>query len=90
MSSIGMGCFEGTSLATERAPRPGAGTERPALSLCTVVNEKALIPKNVDLRRGRGERKDAADGSTEFQGRLGTHDNMYPSTLCFHELSCGG
>jgi hypothetical protein len=30
---MGKGCFDGTSRATVRAPQPGAGMERPALSL---------------------------------------------------------
>ena len=36
-----MGYLEGTSLATVIAPRPGAGTERPALSLREVKSKSS-------------------------------------------------
>jgi hypothetical protein len=47
---MGKGCFEAISLATLSAPRPGAGTDRPALSLHEKVSYslmKARKPLNV-------------------------------------------
>jgi len=49
MSRIGRGYLAGTSFVTVRAPRPGAGMERAALSLCrgtyAEVEVKARIPR---------------------------------------------
>jgi hypothetical protein len=90
MSSIGMGCFEGTSLVTEGSTAWSKNKAMAGLVTAQLLTKRLLYAKNIDLRGGRGERKDAADGSTKFQGRFGTHDNMHPSTLCLHELSCSG
>jgi hypothetical protein len=39
-----------------------------------------------NIRRSRSKRKNSSYGSTEFQGSLGRHDDVYTSTLCLHKL----
>ena len=59
MPKMGSGCFVLTSHATVRAPFPGAGTERPALSLerieaneyCKIIDrENTYIEVDVNAR----------------------------------------
>lgn len=78
--------MDDTSLATVRGPRPGAGIERPALSLKQINKSTANRSNQTDARRSRSEGEDAANGSPNFQGCFRTHNNMHAGTLGFHEL----
>jgi hypothetical protein len=99
MSGIGMACFEGTSLATERAPRPGAGTERLSLLLCAPLSTKRpMYAKNADLRRGQGERKNSVMGALSSKAVLAFMtrctpapcDSMNCHAVVSHKLICIG
>src|SRR6266702_7715851 len=86
MSRIGDGCLDWTSRATPSAPRPGAGIERPALSLRSGQFPQPNAKANVNSRRRRGEGENAANRATKLKGRLSRHNNVYTNTLRLHEL----
>lgn len=84
----GIGYWKGTSLATVSAPRPGAGTERPAMSLrqdkLKTSKKRSQYSRHVDVGvKARIPRIGARISRTALTF---IHDDVYTSSLSFYEL----
>jgi hypothetical protein len=81
MSRIGRGYLAGTSFAMVRAPRPGAGMERPALSLCNDISARTGTLWRGTYAEVEVKARIPRMGAPSSKGVLALDDDMYTSAL---------